>query len=177
MPLVCLEIWEMGTLGSLWLLARKSAIGALFGITISDRYLTISPVRGNSMHPTFAASSTTFPGYLRGDLVLIERFCLHDFKFCNGDVVIFLSPSDHKQIFVKRLIALPGEWVQVSSDAFKVPEGHCWVEGDNSALSWDSRSFGPIPMGLIRGRVTHVIWPPHRIGKVERKMQAGKFTQ
>ncbi|KAL0906992.1 hypothetical protein M5K25_025527 [Dendrobium thyrsiflorum] len=167
----------MGTLNSLWLLTRKSVTGALFGITVSDRYLTVSPVRGNSMHPTFASSSTTFPGYLKGDLVLIERFCLHDFKFSHGDVVIFQSPSNHKQIYVKRLIALPGEWIRVSSDMLKIPDGHSWVEGDNSSSSLDSRYFGPIPLGLIRGRVTHVIWPPQRVGKVERKMKPGRIYQ
>lgn len=166
----------MGILSSLWLLTRKSAVGALLGITISDRYLTISPVRGNSMHPTFSASSTSFPGYLKGDLVLIERFCLQDFKFAHGDIVIFKSPNDHRQIYVKRLVALPGDWVEVSSDILKIPEGHCWVEGDNAAMSWDSRSFGPIPLGLIRGRVTHVIWPPRRIAKLERKIQAGRLS-
>uniref|UniRef100_A0A453J0Q9 Mitochondrial inner membrane protease subunit 2 n=1 Tax=Aegilops tauschii subsp. strangulata TaxID=200361 RepID=A0A453J0Q9_AEGTS len=80
-------------------------------------------------------------------------------------------PSNHKEVFVKRLIGLPGEWIQLpaSSEIIKVPQGHCWVEGDNAARSWDSRSFGPIPLGLINGRVTHIIWPPSKIGRVERK--------
>ncbi|RRT79895.1 hypothetical protein B296_00004675 [Ensete ventricosum] len=56
----------------------------------------------------------------------------------------YRSPTDHKKTFVKRLIALPGDWVQVpeSSEILKIPEGHCWVEGDNAACSLDSRSFG-----------------------------------
>lgn len=55
-------------------------------------------------------------------------------------------PSNHKELFVKRLIALPGEWMQLpgSPEIIKIPEGHCWVEGDNAARSWDSRSFGPV---------------------------------
>ena len=65
-------------------------------------------------------------------------------------IVPFVSvcrcPSDHKEDFVKRLIALPGEWIRipVSAEIIKIPEGHCWVEGDNAARSWDSRSFGPV---------------------------------
>lgn len=49
---------------------------------------------------------------------------------------------------MKRLIALPGDWIQVpeSSEILRIPEGHCWVEGDNAACSWDSRSFGPVSL-------------------------------
>ncbi|KAH0662059.1 hypothetical protein KY284_026990 [Solanum tuberosum] len=53
-------------------------------------------------------------------------------------------------------------------DAVVIPEGHCWVEGNNQTWSLDSRSFGPIPLGLVRGKVTHVVWPPQRVAKVER---------
>ncbi|PKA56971.1 Chloroplast processing peptidase [Apostasia shenzhenica] len=154
---------------------RNCATSALFCITISDRYGTVSHIQGSSMHPTLAGCSATFPGYLRGDVALVEKFCLKNYKFSHGDVVIFHSPNNFKQIFVKRLLALPGDLIQVSSDVVIIPEGHCWVEGDNSTHSYDSRSFGPIPLGLIRGRVTHVVWPPQRIGKVERKMPAGRI--
>jgi signal peptidase I len=60
--------------------------------------------------------------------------------------MICRCPSDHRELFVKRLIALPGEWMQLpgTPDIIKIPEGHCWVEGDNAACSWDSRSFGPV---------------------------------
>uniref|UniRef100_A0ACD5WQK6 Uncharacterized protein n=1 Tax=Avena sativa TaxID=4498 RepID=A0ACD5WQK6_AVESA len=111
-----------------------------------------------------------------GDVLFAERGCLDKYKFSRGDVVIFKCPSDHKEDFVKRLIALPGEWIQlpVSSEIIKIPEGHCWVEGDNAARSWDSRSFGPIPLGLIKGRVTHIIWPPSKMGRVERKWPQGR---
>jgi inner membrane protease subunit 2 len=63
---------------------------------------------------------------------------------------------------------MPGEWISSSRDVIRVPEGHCWVEGDNKTSSLDSRSFGPIPLGLIQGRVTRVMWPPQRISKIGR---------
>lgn len=40
-----------------------------------------------------------------------------------------------------------------------VPEGHCWVEGDHSAWSRDSRVYGPLPLGLVKGKVLGRIWP------------------
>lgn len=63
---------------------------------------------------------------------------------------------------MKRLIALPGEWMQLpgSSEVVKIPEGHCWVEGDNSAHSWDSRAFGPVSYFFSRSvQVVHVPLP------------------
>ncbi|EMS55888.1 Mitochondrial inner membrane protease subunit 1 [Triticum urartu] len=62
-----------------------------------------------------------------------------------GEVVVFVSPSDHRSRTIKRLIGLPGDWISVpdKEEIRKIPEGHCWVEGDNGSASWDSRSYGP----------------------------------
>ena len=50
----------------------------------------------------------------------------------------------------------------------RTPQGHVWVEGDNAAVSEDSRSaYGPIPAALIEGRVLTVLWPPSEMGPVE----------
>jgi inner membrane protease subunit 1 len=38
----------------------------------------------------------------------------------------------------------------------QVPQGHCWVCGDNLPASRDSRIYGPLPMALIRGKVVAV---------------------
>ncbi|CAN0578941.1 unnamed protein product, partial [Ectocarpus sp. 12 AP-2014] len=34
-----------------------------------------------------------------------------------------------------------------------VPQGHVWLEGDNLSNSSDSRTYGPIPLAMVRGRV------------------------
>jgi hypothetical protein len=41
-----------------------------------------------------------------------------------------------------------------------IPRGHIWVEGDNTANSTDSRDYGPLPLGLVKGRVLFRLWPP-----------------
>ncbi|XP_057801257.1 uncharacterized protein LOC131016552 [Salvia miltiorrhiza] len=146
--------------------AKKYFTAGIVGLTISDRYARFTAVRGPSMSPTFNPHSNSSTGFSFDDYVLVEKFCLD--KFSRGDVVIFRSPSDYKKKNIKRIVGLPGDWIDLPSldETVRIPEGHCWVVGDNSACSLDSRSFGPIPLGLVCGRVTHIIWPPHRIGGV-----------
>lgn len=52
--------------------------------------------------------------------------------------------------------------------AQRVPLGHCWVEGDNARRSTsDSNKLGPIPLALVTGRVTRIVWPPARFGRMQ----------
>ncbi|KAJ9540143.1 hypothetical protein OSB04_026649 [Centaurea solstitialis] len=157
----------MGTPSFLWNICKSSFTFGLIGLTISDRFASIVPVRGFSMSPTFNPDNSILLGSFTDDHVLVEKHCLKDYKFSLGDVVVFCSPSSYKEKHIKRITAMPGDWISVpySYDAVKIPEGHCWVEGDNPTNSLDSRSFGPIPLGLIRGRATHIVWPPQRVGK------------
>ncbi|KAF9594296.1 hypothetical protein IFM89_029437, partial [Coptis chinensis] len=82
------------------------------------------------------------------------------------------SPSNYKEKEVKRIIGLPGDLINMPNayDTLMIPEGHCWVEGDNSSSSLDSRTFGPLPLGLIQGKVTYIVWPPQRVGAIEKRM-------
>ncbi|XP_019161226.1 PREDICTED: mitochondrial inner membrane protease subunit 2-like [Ipomoea nil] len=157
----------MGTQNILWNTTKNFFTGSLIAITISDRYANVVSLKGVSMAPTFNPHGD---GLLTRDRVLMEKLCLGKYEFSQGDVVVFRSPSNHQEKHLKRITALPGDWIGTphSYDAVIIPEGHCWVEGDNAASSFDSRSYGPIPLGLICGRVTHIIWPPQRIGTVER---------
>ncbi|PKI34520.1 mitochondrial inner membrane protease subunit 2 [Punica granatum] len=166
----------MSARSSLWNTAKKCVTIGLIGVTVKDRYVSIAAVRGGSMSPSLNPVTDEVSGSRVStfdDYVLVEKFCLGRYRFSHGDVVIFTSPTNHKERHIKRIIGLPGDWVGIShiDDVMRVPEGHCWVEGDNLLSSLDSRSLGPIPLGLIRGRVTHVVWPPSRIGRVKREIR------
>ncbi len=41
------------------------------------------------------------------------------------------------------------------------------MQGDNSNCSVDSRSFGPVPLGLVMGRVRLRVWPPSQAGLIK----------
>ncbi|XP_068597971.1 mitochondrial inner membrane protease subunit 1 isoform X2 [Brachionichthys hirsutus] len=85
------------------------------------------------------------------DIVFSERMSRH---LCKIQKVIGL---EHDKVCTSGPLAL-----------FKthtyVPKGHAWLEGDNLRNSNDSRSYGPIPYALIRGRVCLKLWPLHSIG-------------
>ncbi|KXJ23196.1 Mitochondrial inner membrane protease subunit 1 [Exaiptasia diaphana] len=52
-------------------------------------------------------------------------------------------------------------------DYIKVPKGHVWLLGDNPDDSRDSRDYGPVPYGLITGRVCFKVWPLSEFGRIE----------
>ncbi|RKP34315.1 hypothetical protein BJ085DRAFT_23968, partial [Dimargaris cristalligena] len=55
--------------------------------------------------------------------------------------------------------------------------GYCWVEGDESFHSVDSNRFGPVPLGLIQGRVEFVIWPLSNFGRVKSQLPPLKVNR
>jgi mitochondrial inner membrane protease subunit 1 len=78
-----------------------------------------------------------------------------------GDCVSFRHPADVEAGAVKRVVGVAGDFVEVGvgDGVVQVPEGHCWLVGDNLPHSRDSRVYGPIPLALIRGKVVGRIWP------------------
>ena len=64
------------------------------------------------------------------------------------------SPTDPHTLICKRVVAVAGDTVSRGFLSNQViPRGHVWVIGDNPNYSTDSREFGPIPIGLILGKV------------------------
>ncbi len=107
-----------------------------------------------------------------------------------GDVVVLHMPHHSAELLIKRIIALPGETVQVSNGSvlingqrleepylnvetrgsygpLTVPQDHVFVMGDNRGASNDSRSFGPVPIDQIVGRAWISYWPMQDIGLIK----------
>ena len=79
-----------------------------------------------------------------------------------GDIVSIVSPKNPRESYIKRIIGVPGDIVKTISyknEYVRVPEGHCWIEGDNYECSYDSNSFGCVSMGLIYGQVKFIMFP------------------
>ncbi|KAI8504313.1 Mitochondrial inner membrane protease subunit 2 [Branchiostoma belcheri] len=80
------------------------------------------------------------------------------------------SPRDPEQRIIKRVIALEGDTVKTrtyKNRYVRVPSGHFWVEGDNFGHSLDSNFFGPVSVGLMHARASHILWPPQRWQRIK----------
>jgi signal peptidase I len=127
--------------------------------------------------PTGSMTPTLEPG----DHVLSNQLYFTNHNPAAGDVVIFKSPEDGKSDFIKRIVGMPGDTVEIrggrwtvngkaasgpvptgtSADTgsfgpVTVPGDAYFVAGDNRDHSKDSRQFGPIPRHLIRGKPVFV---------------------
>lgn len=106
-----------------------------------------------------------------------------------GDVVVFQPPHRPETAFIKRVIALPGEVMEIRSNRVYVNERpldepylrRIWhddrpparisphmvfVMGDNRDQSSDSRSWGELPIESIQAKAWLRYWPPERAGLV-----------
>ncbi len=109
-----------------------------------------------------------------------QHFAVHPPK--RGEVIVFRFPRDPSKDFVKRVVGLPGEEVEVrsgtvyldgvaldepylsrqdnsSSPPVQLEEDEYYVMGDNRRSSNDSRTWGPMPEANLRGKVWVVYWP------------------
>lgn len=157
-------------------------------IVIPIRYFIFQPffVRGQSMEPTFE----------NGDYLIVDEL---SYRFDNpqrGDVIVFKYPNDVSQRYIKRVIALPGETIEIENDKvsisnkkgnfvldesaylssavetlgdMKITLGakEYFVMGDNRLASSDSRRWGTVPESDIIGRVFVRAWPPAAFAKFE----------
>uniref|UniRef100_A0A8C0EYL0 Mitochondrial inner membrane protease subunit 2 n=1 Tax=Bubo bubo TaxID=30461 RepID=A0A8C0EYL0_BUBBB len=90
--------------------------------------------------------------------------------FMIKEMLIVVSPRNPEQKIIKRVIALEGDIIKTigyKKKYVKVPHGHIWVEGDHHGHSFDSNAFGPVSLGLLHARATHILWPPQRWQKLQ----------
>lgn len=117
---------------------------------------------GPSMKPTLNRSSN-------GDIVITEHVSARYRQLKRNDIVIARCPSNPDKMICKRIAAMAGDIIEKPEDDsgyIKVPKGHVWLLGDNSNNSTDSRLYGPVPYGLLKGRVCFRVWPPKEFGRI-----------
>ncbi|KFM79088.1 Mitochondrial inner membrane protease subunit 1, partial [Stegodyphus mimosarum] len=99
------------------------------------------------------------PTLFSNDIVLTEHISIIRKNINRGDIIVSRSPSNPKLFICKRVKAIPGDKVRRGFVTQVVPQGHVWLEGDNRHNSTDSRTYGPVPIGLLRSRAICRIFP------------------
>ncbi|XP_037949290.1 mitochondrial inner membrane protease subunit 2 [Teleopsis dalmanni] len=139
--------------------AKSILIGIPIGITFFDCVGYVARVDGISMQPVLNPSQN------QTDYVFLTKWAVKTNRIERGDIVSLISPKDPRQKIIKRVVGLEGDVVSTigyKQEIVRVPEGHCWVEGDHTGHSFDSNSFGPVAMGLMTARASFIVWPPER---------------
>lgn len=136
-------------------------------------------VDGDSMLPTMVS----------GEYVVINRLSYRFGSPQPGDIIVFHFPRDPKEEYIKRVIGLPGDIVEVMNGAvyvngqplvenylsvkmnytgkWEVPAGQLFVLGDNRNNSSDSHDWGTVPMDYVVGKAVLVYWPPPSWGLID----------
>lgn len=152
---------------------------AAAAILVATLWLPVLRIYGDSMTPTFAG----------GDIVVSVKTD----QFSAGDIISFYY---NNKILVKRVIAMPGDWVDIKEDGtvyvneepldepyltekslgmcnielpYQVPESRVFVMGDHRSVSMDSRSsdIGCVAQEQIVGKMVFRVWPLSGFGRVE----------
>jgi len=153
----------------------------------------IIPIRYFLIQPFYVEGASMEPNYYDQEYLIIDEISYRFREPERGEIVVFRYPQDPSQFFIKRVIGLPGETIEISEGRITVyndesPSGSVlheeyldvsltfgkkrvslnkdefYVLGDNRDESLDSRNFGPIRISDIVGRVWVRGLPLSRIG-------------
>lgn len=158
-------------------------LGLSIGVSAFIIIFLYQPVRveGTSMLPNLEDQDRLFINKMAFRVGQVER----------GDVVVFQYPRDHTKSYIKRVIGLPGDRVEIdhgrvivngvvlsepyvpsrftddrSQPKMIIPTNEYFVMGDHRSISSDSRDFGPVDRELIYGKAAFVYWPMDQAGVV-----------
>jgi signal peptidase I len=146
-------------------------------------------VEGTSMAPLLSDQERIF----------INKFVYRFEPIQRRDVVVFWYPLDHSKSFIKRVIGLPGESVEIRQGIVyvngraidepyvptqyedmsdygpvRVPKDSYFVMGDHRISSNDSRVFGAVASKFIYGRAVFAYWPVDHFGSLSTTEASSK---
>ena len=150
---------------------------AVLSLLVAAFFMRLPEVSGRSMEPLIRS----------GEYVLINTFAFRFGRPRRGEIVAFRHEGDAREVFIKRVIGLPGDRIRIdrgrvyvngakqdepyvqdaddrSLPGIMVPPASVYVLGDNRANSEDSRAFGPVNDDRLIGRAVAGLWPPSIMG-------------
>ncbi len=170
----------------------KSEILAFVWETIKVVVISLAiilPIRYYLVQPFFVKGASMEPNFEDGDYLLVDEISYRFSMPARGDVVIFRYPQDPSQFFIKRIMGLPNETIEIKDNkviihnksrpegfvieesylapqqktlgnsTIKLDDNEYFVLGDNRLQSSDSRRWGPVNQSLITGKAFLRPWP------------------
>ncbi len=158
-------------------------LAVALGLAIVVMIFLYQPVKveGTSMNPLLSDQERIF----------INKFVYHFEPIERGDVIVFWYPLDRSKSFIKRVVGLPSETVEIRdghvyingqelADQYvpasyldgstyaphRIPADDYFVMGDHRDSSNDSRVFGPVPRQFIYGKAVFAYWPADHFGSL-----------
>lgn len=149
--------------------------------------LIVLPIRYFIFQPFFVQGSSMYPNFEDDDYLIIDEITYRFRKPQRGEVIIFQYPKDESQLYIKRIIGLPGESLEIKDNKVYITneegtktlkegyipesnetlgnikvdlgEDEYFVLGDNRMFSSDSRRWGTVPEENIVGKAYLRAWP------------------
>lgn len=150
--------------------------------------LIVVPIRIWVAQPFIVSGASMLPNFENGQYLIVDEFSYHFREPARGEVIIFRAPRDTSEFYIKRIVGLPEERVEISNGTihiynnefpggitleesylqYKSPNSNIaltleadeyFVLGDNRPMSSDSRVWGPLENKLIIGRAWLRLWP------------------
>jgi signal peptidase I len=144
------------------------------------------------IQPVKVEGTSMLPRLVDQERIFVNRFIYRFADIHRGDIVVFWYPRDQNKSFIKRVVGIPGDAVEIRNGAVLVngdkvdepylkpefrdhesyrkqvvPEGQYFVLGDHRNSSNDSRNWGCVPRELIYGKAVFRYWPVSRVGPVD----------
>jgi signal peptidase I len=164
-----------------WEFLHDLSVAVLFCFFLIAFVAQAFRVQGTSMEPLLED----------GERIVVNKLVYRFQPIERGDVVVFWYPRDPAVSFIKRVVGLPGDLVEIRAgqllvnglpahenylpegfrdgDSYpptEVRKGYYFVLGDHRRSSNDSRSWGEVPERYIYGRAVFRFWPFARVGPI-----------
>lgn len=152
----------------------------------------VVPIRLFVAQPFIVSGASMLPTFYHGEYLIIDELSYRFMEPKRGDVIIFSYPLNPRRFYIKRIIGLPGENVELNGSrviihgqendeglsliepyvawpsdglirTYRLDQNEYFVMGDNRSMSSDSRVWGPLNTRFIKGRPVIRLFPFSRI--------------
>lgn len=161
--------------------------------------VTVFIIRSFLIQPFLVNGASMEPNFKDGNYLLVDEISYRFREPQRGEVVVFRYPNDRSVYFIKRIVGLPGERIEIHDGkifvdgqelteeyfsplpytegriAIHLQDDEYWVLGDNRTYSFDSRNWGPIKRDDIIGLARIRVFPFNQMGVFSYHFQTPRY--